>query len=407
MTSSHSYESRVLPQKNHTIKRIVIVLVLLGAAAGGGWYFFLRDTPGAVQEDAFRAVAIEKGNLENVVTAQGKLEPRDYVDVGAQVSGQLKKVHVEIGDVVESGQLLAEIDPEIYESRVKADEARLKTLAAQMAEQTAQLSSAKLKLDRNQKLIKSKAISQDVFEDAETAYKIAEAQIQSLQAQIEEAQSTLEGDRANLGYTTIYAPMAGTVVSQSSQEGQTLNASQSAPVLVQLANLDTMTVRAQVAEADVMNLKPDMPVYFTTLGDQDRKWNGTVRQILPSPETVNDVVLYNVLVDVDNTDRRLMTGMSTQMFFVLGKAQDALLIPVAALGKRVPDQDNEKGKAYMVRVMKGKAMQDSVVHIGLMDRVQAELVSGLALGDKVALPSAAAAANVPGGAARRGGMPRL
>lgn len=407
MTSSHSYESRVLPQKSHTIKRIVIVLVLLGAAAGGGWYFFLRDTPGAAQEDAFRAVAIEKGNLENVVTAQGKLEPRDYVDVGAQVSGQLKKVHVEIGDVVESGQLLAEIDPEIYESRVKADEARLKTLAAQMAEQTAQLSSAKLKLDRNQKLIKSKAISQDVFEDAETAYKIAEAQIQSLQAQIEEAQSTLEGDRANLGYTTIYAPMAGTVVSQSSQEGQTLNASQSAPVLVQLANLDTMTVRAQVAEADVMNLKPDMPVYFTTLGDQDRKWNGTVRQILPSPETVNDVVLYNVLVDVDNTDRRLMTGMSTQMFFVLGKAQDTLLIPVAALGKRVPDLDNEKGKAYMVRVMKGKAMQDSVVHIGLMDRVQAELVSGLALGDKVALPSAAAAANIPGGAARRGGMPRL
>lgn len=396
-----------MPQKSHTIKRIAIVLVLLGAAAGGGWYFFLRDAPGAAQEDAFRAVAVEKGNLENVVTAQGKLEPRDYVDVGAQVSGQLKKVHVEIGDVVESGQLLAEIDPEIYESRVKADEARLKTLAAQMAEQTAQLSSAKLKLDRNQKLIKSKAISQDVFEDAETAYKIAEAQIQSLQAQIEEAQSTLEGDKANLGYTTIYAPMAGTVVSQSSQEGQTLNASQSAPVLVQLANLDTMTVRAQVAEADVMNLKPDMPVYFTTLGDQDRKWNGTVRQILPSPETVNDVVLYNVLVDVDNTDRRLMTGMSTQMFFVLGKAQDALLIPVAALGKRVPDQDNEKGKAYMVRVMKGKAMQDSVVHIGLMDRVQAELVSGLALGDKVALPSAAAAANVSGGAARRGGMPRL
>jgi macrolide-specific efflux system membrane fusion protein len=302
--------------------------------------------------------------------------------------------------------LLAEIDPEIYESRVKADEARLKTLAAQMAEQTAQLSSAKLKLERNQKLIKSKAISQDVFEDAETTFKIAEAQIQSLQAQIEEAQSTLEGDKANLGYTTIYAPMAGTVVLQSSQEGQTLNASQSAPILVQLANLDTMTVRAQVAEADVMSLKAGLPVYFTTLGDQDRKWNGTVRQILPSPETVNDVVLYNVLVDVDNTDRRLMTGMSTQMFFVLGKAQDALLIPVAALGKRVPDQDNEKGKAYMVRVMRGKSMQDSIVHIGLMDRVQAELVSGLALGDKVALPSASAA-SAAGGAAGRSRMPRL
>lgn len=397
-----------MPQKKHTIKRIFIVLVLLGAVAGGGWYFLLRDAPDAAQQEDFRVVSVEKGNLENVVTAQGKLEPRDYVDVGAQVSGQLEKVHVEIGDVVEAGQLLAEIDPEIYESRVKADEARLKTLAAQMAEQTAQLSSAKLKLDRNQKLIKSKAISQDVFEDAETAYKIAEAQIQSLQAQIEEAQSTLEGDKANLGYTTIYAPMAGTVVSQSAQEGQTLNASQSAPVLVQLANLDTMTVRAQVAEADIMNLKSGMAVYFTTLGDQDRKWNGTVRQILPSPETVNDVVLYNVLVDVDNTDRRLMTGMSTQMFFVLGRAQDAMLVPVAALGKRMPDQDAGKGKAYMVRIMRGKAMQDSVVQIGLMDRVQAEVISGLAVGDKIVLPSAQSAARgAAGGGGPRGGMPRL
>jgi macrolide-specific efflux system membrane fusion protein len=399
-----------LPQKKPNFKKLLVLFVMLGALAFGGWYLFLRDQPGQTAEAGFRTVAVQKGNLENVVTAQGKLEPRDYVDVGAQVSGQLKKIHVEIGDVVTAGQLLAEIDPEIYESRVKADEARLKTLAAQLAEQTAQLSSARLKLERNQKLIKSKAISQDVFEDAETTFKIAEAKMQSLQAQIEEAQSTLEGDKANLGYTTIYAPMAGTVVLQSAQEGQTLNASQSAPVLVQLANLDTMTVRAQVAEADVMNLKEGLAVYFTTLGDQDRKWNGTIRQILPSPETVNDVVLYNVLVDVDNTDRRLMTGMSTQMFFVLGRAQDALLIPVAALGKRMPDQDNKQGKAYEVRVMRGKDMQESIVHIGLMDRVQAEIISGLALGDMIAVPTAtgqAGPAGGAGGAARRGGMPRL
>lgn len=397
-----------MPQKKPNFKKLLVLFVMLGALAFGGWYLFLRDQPGQTAEAGFRTVAVQKGNLENVVTAQGKLEPRDYVDVGAQVSGQLKKIHVEIGDVVESGQLLAEIDPEIYESRVKADEARLKTLAAQLAEQTAQLSSARLKLERNQKLIKSKAISQDVFEDAETTFKIAEAKMQSLQAQIEEAQSTLEGDKANLGYTTIYAPMAGTVVLQSAQEGQTLNASQSAPVLVQLANLDTMTVRAQVAEADVMNLKEGLAVYFTTLGDQDRKWNGTIRQILPSPETVNDVVLYNVLVDVDNTDRRLMTGMSTQMFFVLGRAQDALLIPVAALGKRMPDQDNKQGKAYEVRVMRGKDMQESIVHVGLMDRVQAEIISGLALGDMVAVPAAGQGSVAgAGGAARRGGMPRL
>lgn len=237
----------------------------------------------AAQAGLEASATIASGTVEDVVTAQGKLETREYVDVGAQVSGQLKRVHVEIGDVVKKGELLAEIDPRVYEARVQADEARLRTLRAQLAEQQARIRFAQRVYERNRRLIAEQAVSQEALEDSETDWKVAEARAGSLKAQIEEAESTLDGDRTNLTFTKIYAPIDGTVVLQSAQEGQTLNAVQSAPVVVQLADLDRMTVRAQVAEADVMRITPGQAAYFTTLGAMDERWPGTVRQVLPSP----------------------------------------------------------------------------------------------------------------------------
>lgn len=360
-------------------KKALIILLFLAAPLGGAWYFHTHNSPAAATPAGGNIAVIATGTIEDIVTAQGKLEPREYVDVGAQVSGQLKTIHVEIGDVVQKGDLIAEIDPKIYLSRVQADEARLKTLGAQLDEQQAAADLAALKQKRNEQLIKSKAISAEALDDSAAALKSAQARLAALRAQIEEQQSTLDGDRANLGYTKIYAPMDGTVVLQPTREGQTLNSSQSAPIVVQLADLAIMTVRAQVAEADVTRLKPGMSVYFTTLGAPERKWPGTVRQILPSPETVNDVVLYNVLVDVDNKDRHLMTGMSTQLFFLADKAENVPLIPVAALGKRV----NGEG-GYEVQMADGKTRP---IRVGLMDRAMAEVKEGLAPGDKVLLPA--------------------
>ncbi|HLF97906.1 MAG TPA: efflux RND transporter periplasmic adaptor subunit, partial [Methylococcaceae bacterium] len=241
-------------------------------------------------QEAYDFVAPTIGRIESVVTAQGKLEPQEYVAVGAQVSGQLRKIHVEIGDVVKASDLLAEIDPRVYQARVQADEARLKTLRAQLVEQEAQNILADQIYRRQQRLIASDAVSQEALQIAETTLKAGLARADSVRAQIEEARSTLDGDRTNLGYTRIYAPMAGTVVLQSAREGQTLNATQQAPTILQISNLDQMTVRAQVAEADVMRLVPGMPAYFGTLGALERRWQGTVRQVLPSPEVVNDVV---------------------------------------------------------------------------------------------------------------------
>jgi len=220
-------------------------------------------------------VRVERADLEELITAQGKLEPKEYVDVGAQVSGQLSRLHVEIGDKVTRGQLIAEIDPRIYASRVAADQARLNSLEAQLAEQNAQIVYARQVRDRNRQLIAARAVSREALEESESALRVAEARAASLKAQIDEARSTLAGDETNLGYTKIYAPMDGTVASQTAREGQTLNANQTAPVILQIADLGTMTVRAQVAEADVPRVRPGMAVSFTTLApwsDAGRRW---------------------------------------------------------------------------------------------------------------------------------------
>lgn len=369
---------------------VLFMALLILAGAGYGVQLWQRDAP-IDQPQA----QVERADLEEVITAQGKLEPKEYVDVGAQVSGQLRDLHVELGDTVRRGQLIAEIDPRIYAARVEADRARLASLEAQLAEQQAQVVYARQVRDRNRALITKNAVSQEALEESESALRVAEARAASLRAQIDEARSTLAGDETNLGYTKIYAPMDGTVASQTAREGQTLNANQTAPVILQVANLGTMTVRAQVAEADVPRVRPGMAVSFTTLGSLERRWQATVRQILPTPEVINDVVLYNVLADVDNRDGELMNGMSTQMFFHVASARDVPVIPTAALGRRLRDQDDGASEAYEVQRLVDGRPAATPVKVGLMTRTQVEIRAGLAVGDTVILPGPAA----PGGAA--------
>jgi membrane fusion protein, macrolide-specific efflux system len=397
---------RPQPKVRRRVK-IFLALLLLVSAAGAVYGVKQRKQAGE-NAPLVTVETVKKGDIEEVVTAQGKLEPKEYVDVGVQVSGQIRKIYVDIGDVVKEGALIADMDPRVYEAKVEADEARIRTLKAQRDQQEAQVALARQQFDRTKKLLDSRAVSEDAFDNAETVLKVAQAQMSALDAQIEEVNSALEGGKTNLSYTKIYAPMSGTVVLADAKEGQTLNASQSAPRIVQLANLDTMTVRAQVAEADVMRIAPGSSVYFTTLGAQGRRWTGTVRQVLPTPDVINEVVLYNVLVDVDNKDRSLMTGMSTQMFFVMGSAKNVPLVPVAALGRRAPREDSDRGVAYHVKVVSNGVAAEKIVRVGLMNRAVAEVREGLKAGDRieVSLPAAGG-----GGAPRtpRGlrGMPRL
>jgi membrane fusion protein, macrolide-specific efflux system len=298
----------------------------------------------------------------------------------------LKRIHVDIGDTVSNGQLLAEIDPRVYQAQVEAGEARLNSLRAQLNQQKAEAVLAEQNLTRNRNLIAANAVSKQALQETESQAAVAKAQVDSIAAQIQETESNLKASRTNLSYTKIYAPMAGTVTTLPTKEGQTLNANQTAPTIMQVANLDLMTVRAQVAEADVNRLKEGMPAYFTTLGDSERRWQGKVRQIQPSPQIVNDVVLYDVLIDVKNEGRKLMTGMTTQVFFVLGKAENALIVPAEALSRRAAKDDNDKGKAYRIFVANGeKGREPRTIHVGLQTRTQAEVTDGLQEGDRILL----------------------
>ena len=360
--------------------KVIALLVVASFVAGGCYWYAAAQKP---QSDSLRPIAVTRGTIEEVVTAQGKLEAKQYVDVGTQVSGQVKKIHVDIGDAVTKGELLAEIDPRVYQAQVEANEARINSLKAQLNQQKAELTLAEQNLKRNQNLIAINAVSQQVLQESESQAAVAKAQVESIAAQIQETESNLQGNRTNLGFTKIYAPMAGTVTTMPAREGQTLNANQTTPTVLQVANLDIMTVRANVAEADVNRLKEGMAVYFTTLGNSERRWQGKVRQILPSPQIVNDVVLYDVLIDVKNEGRQLMSGMTTQVFFIFGKAENATIIPAEALTRPVPKEDSELGKAYRVSVMTETGREQRLIHVGLQTRTQAEVKGGLKAGERV------------------------
>ena len=216
-----------------------------------------------------------------------------------------------------------------------------------------------------------------------------------VQAQILQAQASLRSDEAELGYTRIYAPISGTVVALDAREGQTLNAQQQTPLILRIAKLSAMTVWAEVSEADIGYVKPGMPAYFTTLSGANRRWNTRVRQILPvPPKPLNEasqgggspssagksgsarVVLYTVLLDVDNTDQGLMPEMTAQVFFVAGQAKDVLLAPIIAL------QGSSESNRQTARIVsKDGKIQSREIRTGISDRLRVEIIDGLNEGD--------------------------
>ncbi|WP_375056124.1 efflux RND transporter periplasmic adaptor subunit [Zobellella sp. DQSA1] len=363
-----------------------------------GTYVFSDRLFGDAAASAPVTVAVQQGELTDQVTATGTLQPSDYVDVGAQVSGQLKVIHVEVGDKVEAGALLAEIDPTVYLAQVDASRAQLRNQQAQLKDREAQLILARLQYRRQQNLMAENATSREALQTAEAGLRSAEAQIEALKAQISQTESSLRADEANLDYARIYAPMDGTVVSIEARQGQTLNATQQTPTLMRIADLATMTVQAKVSEADVSKLSPGMKVYFTTLGDPNRRWYSSLRRVEPSPVVENNVVLYNALFDIGNPQGRLMSQMTTQVFFVLAEAQDVLLVPMSALN--FPDRRDRSQAEVQVLAAAG-SLETRRVEVGVNNRIQAEIRDGLALGDQVVLNVAPAAAdNRPGGGMR-------
>lgn len=350
-------------------------------------------------------VAVTRADIESSVTALGTLQPRRYVDVGAQASGQIRKLHVEVGDPIRQGQLLVEIDPSTQQARLDAGRYSIDNLKAQLAEQRAQFQLAQQQQQRQRALAAAGATRAEDLQSADAQLKVTRARIDMYQAQIRQAQANLRSDEAELGYTRIFAPMDGTVVALDAREGQTLNAQQQTPLILRIAKLSPMTVWAQVSEADIGKVKPGMSAYFTTLAGGKRRWNSQVRQILPIPPkpldqtsqgggspasasagtTGSQVVQYTVLLDVDNPDGALMAEMTTQVFFVAGQASQVLTAPLAAF-----DEGKAEGLRLAQVVKRDGKIEQREVRTGLSDRLRVQILDGLAEGEQLVIgaPSA-------------------
>lgn len=372
-----------------TRRALLAALCLIPVVAVAAWQFI---PPG---RDGLVTVQVSRTDIESSVTALGTLQPRRYVDVGAQASGQIHKIHVEVGDVVKEGQLLVEIDPSTQQAKLDAGRFSIENLKAQLQEQRAQHDLARQKYQRQQNLAAGGATREEDVQTAQAELRATRARVEMFQAQIRQAEASLRSDQAELGYTRIYAPMAGTVVALDARVGQTLNAQQQTPLILRIAKLSPMTVWAEVSEADIGHVKPGMHAWFTTLSGGTRRWTSTVRQILPVPPKPLDqtsqgggspastsksgsarVVLYTVLLDVDNADNALMAEMTTQVFFVANQAQNVLTAPIAAL-QAGPQTDQQTAQV----VASNGSIEQRNVRTGISDRLRVQILDGLQEGD--------------------------
>jgi macrolide-specific efflux system membrane fusion protein len=381
MTSKHTAHRRL-----RWLKR-ALSLAALALLSFLLWYGFFRTVEIIETEPTRRA------SIENTVSALGVLQPHRYVDVGAQVSGQVKQIRADVGGAVRKGDLLLEIDPALQQATVAANRATLAGLRSQLAEQEALRDLARQQAERQRRMIADEATSRENVEAAEANLRVTLARVDNLKAQIDGAQSVLEGNEALLSYTRIYAPIDGTVVTLDAREGQTLNATYQTPNLLRIADLSRMTVWTEVSEADVGRVRVGMPVYFTTLGLQDaagrpRRWQGALAQVLPAPPTeqgsasssasggsTGKVVLYTALFEVDNADGALMPQMSAQVFFVTASAENVLVAPLKALA---PAADPD---AFTAHVLTDGGIEARRVKIGARDRLNGEVLEGLKEGE--------------------------
>jgi macrolide-specific efflux system membrane fusion protein len=368
----------------------VAFLSLAGCSKGGN---------GKASERYLTAV-VEKGDVEKTVLATGTLQPSQVVNVGAQATGQIQSLQVELGDMVRKGQVLGVIDPAIQLNTLSNAQAALAAQQAQLAGQQATLERNTLELDRQKSLVDRGYTSRSAFDQATAQVAVSLAQIRSANAQVSQAQIAVDKAKVDLGRTNIIAPIDGVVASILVREGQTVNAVQNSPTVVRLANMSTMTVKAQISEADVVKVSPGAAVWFTILGDPEKKYYGVLRTVEPAPDNAGDLltapanaaIYYNALFDVPNADGRLRSSMTAQVNVVLGQARGVLTVPAGALGKKGADG------LYPVKVLlaEGKTVEKKV-KVGLIDSARAEVLSGLKAGDKVVVGDAwnAAVSGVP------------
>lgn len=357
---------------------LVAVLVIVGI-----WLWKTLNAP----QPHYQTLIVRKGDLLQSVLATGKLDALRKVDVGAQVSGQLKTLSVNIGDRVRKDQLLGVIDPEQAENKIREAEATLMELRAQRRQAEAERKLAQVILARRQQLVKTQAVSREDLDKAAADLTVKEAQLGTIDAQIKRNAATLDTAKINLDYTRIVAPMAGEVTQITTLQGQTVIAAQQAPNILTLADMHTMLVKAQVSEADVIHLKSGQDAWFTVLGDLQTRYEGKLKDILPTPGKVNEAIFYYARFEVPNPQGVLRLDMTAQVHIQLSGVKDVLTIPLTALGKAAGE------RRYKVKVLRKGEVHEREVTIGARNDTDAEVLEGLEEGEEVVTGESVAGAS--------------
>lgn len=303
------------------VKYLLIVVVLAAVGAGGYYYLQNRDEP---KQPEYTTTTVARGEITQAVTATGQLDAVLSVDVGSQISGQIKALYADFNTPVKEGQVLAEIDPATYQQRLRQAEASL-------ASAQASYNLSALNAKRTQDLFGKSLVTQQ-------EHDVAQAQLEQTKAQLMTAQATVENARVDLSRCTIYSPIDGTVIAKLTEVGKTVAASQNVPILFTIANdLSKMHITAAVAEADVGSVDVKQTVNCTAEAFPNRNFTGVVTQVRNAPKTTSNVVSYDTIIDVDNRDLKLRPGMTANVSIVVARRDKVLRVPNATLRVRMPD----------------------------------------------------------------------
>ncbi len=409
------------------IRALVVALLAAGVGVGVWRYRALHKVP----EVQFKTASVEKHRIVGKVTASGTLSALVTVQVGTQVSGRIQKLNADFNSKVTKGQLVAKIDPQLFEATVAQAQANFAQAKASVVNAEAQAKNAGTQLARTRSLREQNLAAQQDLDTAEATAAMASANVDMQQASLQQAAASLHSAQVNLSYTTIVFPIDGVVISRSVDVGQTVAASLSAPTLFTIAqDLTKMQVDTNVAEGDVGRLQVGMATYFTVDSFPGQRFRGKIREIRNAATTVQNVVTYDAVIDVDNSDLRLRPGMTANVTVIFAERQGVLAVPNAALRFHLPSANaaaaggpagsssgrprghhasaDEPAEARMVYVLRGGEPEPATLHTGLSDGTQTEVLDGdLKEGDPVVVDSTGGEAPAPTGSGQPPQMRRL
>ena len=386
-------------------KRFFILLGLL-VATGAVYYFFSSNNK---QETTYLTESVTRGNVEKTVVASGSVESVNEVDVGAQASGKITKLYVKLGQEIKKGEMIADIDSTTQINTLNTKKAALVSYQAQLKAKKTAYDVALSSYNRLSKLYTQKATSLDSLNTAKSTLDNAKAEMEAIEANTKQAEIEVNTAETNVGYTKITAPMDGTVISVPVSEGQTVNANQTTPTIVTIADLSKMKIKPEISEGDITKVKAGQEVSFTILSDSQTVYHSVIDSVVPANTTTSDssstsssissssssttsAIYYYANVLIDNPDRTLRIGMTTENNIKIANAKDVLLVSNMAIQKR-------DGQSF-VNVLNDKNQPEQrEVETGIQNDFQTEIKSGLNEGEKVIVSQVANGEKV-------GSMPR-